>query len=88
MCLLRLDDLKGIREIRGAWHARQVTLDLRVERHPVRLILLLLGCDRRQIRDLVAFDDAQTRRHGEHRSERGHRALARQRGPGDPNSRY
>src|SRR5438046_1365571 len=29
--LLRLDDLKWIREIGGAWHARQITLDLRIQ---------------------------------------------------------
>src|SRR5204863_2018436 len=33
--LLRLDDLKWIREIGGAWHARQITLDLRVQLHPI-----------------------------------------------------
>src|SRR5688572_17095947 len=37
--LLGLDDLKGIWEIRGSWYAREVTLGLRVERCPVRLVL-------------------------------------------------
>ena len=71
MVLLGLDNLKGIREIGGAGHARQVTLGLRVERRPVRLILLLLGSRCRQIRDFIAFDDAQAGRHDEHGSERG-----------------
>ena len=73
--LLRLDDLKRIREIGGTWHARQITLHLRIQLHPIRLILLLLGGRRRQIRDLIALDDAQAGRHGKDCSERGHGPL-------------
>jgi hypothetical protein len=75
--LLGLDNLKGIRKIGRAWHTREVTLGLRVERRPVRLILLLLGSRCRQIGNLIAFDDAQAWRHDEHRSERGNRTLRR-----------
>src|SRR4029453_14312677 len=37
--LLRLNDLKGIRQIGGTWYARQIALDLRIQLHPISLIL-------------------------------------------------
>jgi len=71
--VLRLDNLKRVREIRGAWHTRQITLDLRVQLNPIGLILLFFRGHRRQIRDPAAFHYAQPGRLCEYRSQRGHR---------------
>ena len=45
--VLRLDYLKRVWKICGAWHTRQITFDLRVELRPIRLILLFFRSHRR-----------------------------------------
>src|SRR5213594_3115692 len=73
--LWSLDDLKGIWKVGSAWYAGQITLDLGVKLHPVRLILLLLGGRCRQVRNLIALHNALTWRQGERRSQCGHWTL-------------
>src|SRR5262249_50966294 len=65
-------DLKRIRQIRGAWYTRQMTLQLRVERQPVLVVLLLFGERPRLVGDLPALHDAQPWRRGADRAECHH----------------
>src|SRR5580692_3018479 len=61
---LRLNNLKRKREIGGARHTRQITFDLRVQRQPVREILLLFFRRPWLVWNLVAVDDASAARNG------------------------
>jgi len=58
-----LNDLKRIRHVGNARHARQVTLRFRVQRRALVVILLLLDERLGLVRDLVALDNARTARY-------------------------
>ena len=71
--LVAVQDLERHRHVVRARHAGQVALDLRIAIEPVRLVLFLLLRGLRQIRNLVAFDDAVAGGHGADGAEREHR---------------
>jgi hypothetical protein len=60
-----LENLKRIRHVGDARHARQVALGLGISRHPVLVVLPLLLQRPGLIRNLVSLYDALTRRHTE-----------------------
>ena len=66
-----MDDLKRMREIRRARHARYEAADLRILGHPVLEVLLLLLERPRLVRDLVADDHARPGGHGTDRAQVG-----------------
>src|SRR6266481_333772 len=67
-----LNNLKRVRQIAGARHARQVTLRFRVAAEDVGKVRLLFLDSVGLVRDLLAFDDADPTRHSAHCAEREH----------------
>ena len=58
-----LNDLKLVRHVHGARHARLEAPNLRIAIQPIGEILLLSFRRPWLVRDLIAFDDAEIRRH-------------------------
>ena len=73
----RLHDLEWIGHVGRARDSRQITFDLRVSSHPVCRVFSFFCQRLRPIRNVVAFDDAQSAGHTERRAERDDGALAR-----------
>src|SRR5690606_35046831 len=72
--LIRLEDLERMRHVGRPRDAGHEALHLGIELELARLVLPLPLEGPRLVRDLVAFDDADPRRHGPARAERIERA--------------
>src|SRR5438067_784477 len=72
-----LNNLKRIGHIRGARHARQITLDFRVSDQAVFKVLFLFRGRRGQVGDIIPLHDAWPRRHCADRTEGHHLSRSR-----------